>query len=234
MVKTNDSSDPIKNQYRAYLILVVIVVGITLILSVAGDSYFSRFWGDMHPLLVMILSGFLGFLFLSFLLSQGFSIYGGTNLLNAIRYSWWMVLFPLIAILVDYFMVFPQDMNVSFPESLLFYPAIAFFVEIAFHVMPFVLLFYGLTTLFRKISHNKISWFCIGMVAILEPTFQVYFMQTDPAWARIIVWINLYLFNWTQLVVFKKFDFISMYALRIFYYLIWHIIWGALRLEILF
>lgn len=234
MLKVSKSSVQIKNQYRAYLFLVVMVLGMTLILSWAGDAYFNRFLDEMNPLVVLILSGFLGFLFLSFLLSQGFSIYKPANFTKAFRYAWWVIVFPLVAILVDCIIFFPKDTNILFPTSLLFYPVMAFLVEIIFHIMPFVILYYFFTTLFKTVSKHKIIWICILVIAILEPTFQVLFMKTDPIWAKILVWLNLFLFNATQLVVFKKFDFVSMYALRIFYYLIWHIIWGYFRLELFF
>ena len=37
-----------------------------------------------------------------------------------------------------------------------------------------------------------------------------------------------------QLLIFKKYDFNSMYAFRLVYYLFWHIGWGHLRLRLLF
>lgn len=37
-----------------------------------------------------------------------------------------------------------------------------------------------------------------------------------------------------QLHVFRRFDFVSMLSLRLVYYVYWHLIWGAIRLRVLF
>ena len=37
-----------------------------------------------------------------------------------------------------------------------------------------------------------------------------------------------------QLLIFKRCDFVTMYALRLAYYDIWHLAWGHVRLELLF
>ena len=37
-----------------------------------------------------------------------------------------------------------------------------------------------------------------------------------------------------ELLIFKRYDFIAMYAFRLVYYLIWHIVWGYARLRSLF
>ena len=69
--------------------------------------------------------------------------------------------------------------------------------------------------------------------SLIEPTYQIY-MDAYPVWAMIVVWMNLFSFNVLQLFVFTRYDFVSMYALRLVYYLFWHVIWGSLRLEIIF
>jgi hypothetical protein len=125
-------------------------------------------------------------------------------------------------------------MNILFPESLLFYPAIGFFAEILFHVLPFGALVFLTTAIYKKEITNKTIWFMILIVAALEPTYQIVFMDSFPGWASILVWVNLYLFNTLQLLIFKRFDFIAMYFSRLMYYFIWHIVWGHFRLELLF
>jgi len=130
-------------------------------------------------------------------------------------------------------MVFPEDTNILFPESLLFYPAIAFLVEIVFHVLPTAILLVFLMAIFKTVDQEKLILICIFLVALIEPTFQIR-VGDYPLWALIITWINLYLFNLTQLFVFKHYGFISMYFFRLVYYLMWHIIWGHFRLDLLF
>ena len=79
-------------------------------------------------------------------------------------------------------------------------------------------------------------WPCILVVALLEPIFQTVlgFSQPYPTWVTIGVFANIFLINIFQLLIFKRYDFVSMYSFRLVYYAIWHIIWGVLRLKLLF
>ena len=45
--------------------------------------------------------------------------------------------------------------------------------------------------------------------------------------------LHIFLINLIQLWLFKRYDFVSMYTFRLVYYLIWHIGWGWVRLEVL-
>jgi hypothetical protein len=42
------------------------------------------------------------------------------------------------------------------------------------------------------------------------------------------------LINLCQLLIFRRYDFISMYTFRIAYYMLWHVLWGYARLRLLF
>jgi len=88
----------------------------------------------------------------------------------------------------------------------------------------------------KNISDSKIIWICILIVSLLEPTFQTIMGSSNqsPLWAVAIVWLNLFLFNVSQLLIFKWYDFISMYSFRLVFYIIWHIVWGYIRLKLLF
>jgi hypothetical protein len=181
---------------------------------------------------------FLGVVSLSFLLSRGwFAIYKKGNLKGLFRRSGLAALFVLITILVDLKVVFPADLNILFPKSLLFYPVMGFFVEILFHVLPLSVLLIFLTSIFKNINYKNIIWICIFIVSLLEPTYQTVFMGSSnyfPLWAIAIVWINVFLFNMSQLLIFKRYDFVSMYSFRLVYYMIWHIGWGYMRIKLLF
>ena len=140
-------------------------------------------------------------------------------------------------ILLDHKIGFPADQNILFPGSLLFYPAIGFFAEILFHVLPLSVLLIALTTLFRNVSYKNILWFCIFAVALLEPVYQTIPMLSPnqyPLWAVLYVGFHVFLINLFQLLIFKRHDFVSMYSIRLVYYLFWHIGWGYFRLKILF
>ncbi len=222
-------------QYKIFAALVIGVLGMTGILKYSNPSFFQRFIGEINPIIAILGSGILGLLLFSFLLvKRWFIICKKENFKKAFRYAWLVVVFASIAILIDWEIVYPEDMNIPFPESLLFYPAIGFFVEIVFHVLPLTVLMFLLTSIFKNANREKLIWLCIVIVAVLEPVYQILFMESFPGWAIVAVGVNLFLFNLTQLVIFKKYDFISMYSFRLIYYLIWHIGWGYFRLELLF
>jgi hypothetical protein len=183
----------------------------------------------------------LGIVLLSVFLSQDwFAIYQKENLKGLVQSSGLAALLALIMIGVDLKIVFPADMNVKFPESLLFYPAIGFFVEIVFHVLPLSLLLLVLTFSSKNLTYGKIIWICILMVSLLEPGYQVLtgiLMGSSrhyPLWAVAYVGFHVWVINLFQLLIFKRYDFVSMYSFRLMYYILWHIVWGSVRLKLLF
>ena len=46
--------------------------------------------------------------------------------------------------------------------------------------------------------------------------------------------LHLFVFGMIQLSLFKRYGFVAMYTCRLAYYAVWHIIWGYLRLQLLF
>jgi hypothetical protein len=224
----------VTKEHKIYLFVWLTVVFLTAVVNYSDGLYYTRFIGELNPLYVFLISGIIGFATLSKFLSKNrFSIFKIEYGKRSFRYIWLIIPFTSIAIMVDYIMVFPEDMNIPFPDSLLFYPAMAFLVEIVFHVLPIATVLFLLTLIFKTIDKENVIWISIFIVALLEPTFQI-FMDDYPIWALIITWMNLFLFNLTQLIVFKYYGFISMFLFRLFYYLIWHIIWGQFRLDLLF
>ncbi len=222
-------------RYKVFMWLAIGVLILVTIINYFNNTIFQRFFGNINPILIFLLSSVLGLVLLSVLVSKGwFSIYEKRNYRELLYFFKIAFPFTLIAILVDLIIVFPSDTNINFPMSLLFYPAMGFLVEILFHLLPLSLLIFTSTFLLQNISTEKIIWFCFLITATLEPTYQVVYMNASPEWTVIIVWLNLFLFNLAQLFVFKKYDFISMYLVRLFYYLIWHILWGQIRLAWLF
>jgi hypothetical protein len=236
LAKIAESFSSDRLQYLIFGGLFLGCTGLVAILYFSGSPAFRRFIGSMNPLLAWLLVGLLGFACTTLLLAQGwFLVYRVGDLRGLFFRSSLAALFVVISIWVDLKIVFPVDMNVRFPESLAFYPAIGFAVEILFHVLPLTLLLVVLTAIFKQVSHETLVWVCIAIVALLEPVFQVGPMDpASPLWARIVVGCNLLAFNLAQLYLFKRYDFISMYAFRLVYYLVWHIVWGYFRLQVLF
>jgi hypothetical protein len=225
-------------QYQVIIVLSIGVVGLAGIIYFSDNLLFQRFLGRTNPLFAFLIINSLGVVLLSFLLSRGwFAIYKKENLKRLFRFSVLAAVFASITILVDLKVVFPADMNVLFPESLLFYAAIGFLVEILFHVLPLSVLLISLTSIFKNVSSKNIIWICIFIVSLLEPVYQTALMGSSnhyPLWAVVYIGFHLFLFNLFQLLIFKRYDFISMYSFRLVYYMLWHIVWGYTRLKWLF
>lgn len=209
---------------------------LTGIMYELDKSSYQKFLGRINPLLIGITTMLLGILLMSFLLSATTcKIYREAVSSRAL----FIVGIPLILIVgiiwVDTRGVFPKDLNLEFPYSLLFYPSIAFIVEIIFHVLPFTICFFIITTVFKQLDQATILLISIFLVALIEPIFQIInFGRNYPAWAIAYIGANILVINLSQLWLFVKYDFMSMIALRLVYYLLWHIIWGELRLRWLF
>ena len=50
------------------------------------------------------------------------------------------------------------------------------------------------------------------------------------SWAETYLGLHVFAFNLLQLYIFRRYDFASLYSLRLVYYLYWHILWSTLRL----
>lgn len=224
-----------KEQYRILLGFTLIILSCLILLDHFKDSIFERFIGELNPIITGSCIAVSGFVFLSFLISKTtLSIYKKAHLKRTFGLLKWLIPILLVTLFIDLNIVYPEDMNIPYPESLVFYPVIAFFVEIVFHILPFTILLIFLSPLFKTKNNNLLWWILIVFVSLLEPSYQVFFMETYPIWALVILWINLYLFNVLQLYVFWRCDFISMFIFRLAYYAVWHIVWGHYRLEFLF
>jgi len=224
-----------RSQFKALLLLLIIALFFAVILILLDPFIFQRFLGNLNPGITVPGIIAIGFLLLSLLLYKGwFIIYKRDNLSRLLKISLTLVLFTTISILIDLKVGYSEDINIRFPKSLLFYPLIGLIVEIIFHLIPITLVML-LARMFRE-KENQGKAILLGfiLIAIIEPTYQVYFMESFPFWAVLAIWINLFVFNIFQLQLLRKYDFISMYLFRLIYYALWHVLWGYLRLDLIF
>lgn len=204
------------------------------LLSDSNKLIFEQFLGSVTPWVIAVVISILGIAaFALLLIDKGFVVYKKKEGISFLWVALPVLLFVSIAIFVDWHVVYPADMNIPYPESLLFYPVMGFLVEVLFHVLPLAVLLFLFNAIFKTKASPTLVWVAMVIVALLEPTYQV-ILDPYPIWALITVWVNLFLFNMLQLLAFRQYDFVSMFALRLFYYLFWHIIWGSLRLDLLF
>jgi hypothetical protein len=223
-------------QYAAYSALSLVALGFIVTLLPSSGAYFRRFFGETNAILVIVLASVVGAAALWVLRSSyGFAILKGKTTLRGVALSAVLATVLAVAIVVgDFVMRYPQDMNVPAPQALLFYPAVGFVAEIIFLVLPLALVLLALKPLVGRLGMERVVWLGILLVAVLEPTFQVLFEGKAFTWAAAFTWIHVFLIAFLQLWVFRRFDFMTMYSFRLFYYAYWHILWGVIRLEVLF
>jgi hypothetical protein len=207
------------------------------ILHVSGSPVFRPFFGGVNPLAALLGIAALAAASLGFLLSRGwFDVYDHRELRTGFLLAATVAtLLAIPTILVDVSVPFPIDTNVPLPQSLLFYPVMGYVAETVFHLLPLSLLLLALPAV-RHLSRETALWSCVVLVSLLEPLFQLAWAPSakQPAWANAYVGLHVYVFNALQLYVFKRYDFLSMFAFRLVYYLHWHIVWGYVRLQLLF
>ena len=227
---------PMSRQLAVYAAIVCGAFILVLLLIPGAELYFERYFLGVNPLIVVMAAGIVGAVCLQWLRSHfGFEILRRGATLRGIVWSAILATAMAIAIVIaDLFIRYPENTNVPVPQALAFYPAVGFVAEIVFHVLPLTLILLVLWPLRRRIRKDHLVWFSIIFVAASEPTFQVLFSGETLKWADMYTWLHVFAFALLQLYVFRRFDFTSMYVFRLIYYAYWHVIWGVLRLEVLF
>jgi hypothetical protein len=160
-------------QYGILISLSLLVLVLTGIVYHSHSRYFARFFGKSNPAAVILSVSVLGLLLLSFLVTRHqFVVFKTGDLGGRIPAIGIAIPLAAIMILVDRQAIFAADMNVPFPESLLFYPVMGYVVEILFHVLPLAVLFLLLGAFVKGPSQMRIVWVSIVLIALLEPAYQ--------------------------------------------------------------
>jgi len=226
---------------RGYLALGLVslgAIGFTAIVSPFPGRPFQHYFGSINPLLAVVLVAVVGVVSLGVLQSRGwFAIVSpGRSRRGLAVAAGLATLFAVVVVPADLLIRFPRDLNVPLPQSLFFYPAIGYVVEIVFHALPLALLLLLLGRFWKQSNSNSLVWACIIVAAALEPILQVSLGSSGGPFsvADGFVVLHVFAFNVAQMYVFRRYDFVSMYAFRLVYYLYWHIIWGTLRPHWLF
>lgn len=204
------------------------------VLSLLDGSAFSPFFGPVNAVFGTGVVVGIGVISLTVLERRDwFQIHGRSRgwlvapVLAAIPF-----LFPVVA--VDWFGGFPSDINVGAPESLLFYPTMALVAESVFHLAPLALLSLVLSPAHRGLREGPPRYGIVA-TALIEPTLQVFWASgQSPWWANAYVAVHVLVINLLGLYFFRRFGFFSAYVFRVSYYVVWHILWGFFRLELLF
>lgn len=239
-------------QYIAFGVLTLVVFGLTAALSLSRVTFaqpyqgsirlnpagfFQPFFGSIDPLLAVVVIAVVGVASLGFLQSHDwFEIFTMRGALRGTAVSAIIAtLFGIEVVIAETTNIFrlPADINVRLPWSLMFYPVMGYVAEVVFHVLPLTILVAVFGPLVKKLNMPGLIWLCIIAVSLLEPIFQVGSGQ-PLSFAQAYIGLHIFAINIVQLYVFQRYGFISMYSFRLFYYMVWHIIWGYLRLQWLF
>jgi hypothetical protein len=224
-----------RHQILVFIYFSLGILILTIGLAATDPSPYIPYLGVFDPILASVVTAISALVLFSFLLSKThFKIYKKRPIEEYTLIVAVAVLFGIEVIAADIWLVdYAEDINVVFPKSLLFYPSIGYVVEVIFHLLPLTLIIFLLTAISR-LSTIKVVWISIVAVAVLEPMYQVWFVSENSLRTSIYTGIHVFLFSMVQLLIFKRYDFITMYVFRLIYYSIWHIIWGYFRLELLF
>jgi len=144
-------------------------------------------------------------------------------------------LFAVPTIVADMAFRFPEDINAPLPGALLFYPLMGYVAETVFHLLPLAALVLLVRIVLRYLSHGAVSAI-VGVVALVEPAVQASgaFHASTPVALDVFMLAHLTLFSWVLLTIYRRYGFLTAFAFRLAYYLVWHIVWGWARLSILF
>ncbi len=227
-----------RKQFIIFSFLSLSIFLLAASLYFTNPTIFQTYLGNLNPLLVIGILYSISIFVLAYFLSQGWFIFNKEKFFSGFRYSLPLTIgLAFVIVVVDLMFPLPQDLNKPFPDSLWFYPVMGYVVEVIFHLIPLSLLLILFSQPFQKISEEKRIWVSIFLVSILEPILQLSFgfaNEYPPIVEGYSNGLHVFFINFLQLTCFKRYDFLSMFSFRMIYYLFWHILWGYIRLIILF
>lgn len=219
------------------LLSAVILLGVVcaaFLQKVAGPV-FRPYFGPIDPVVAVVVALGTGAAALSALWRYGwFAVHrrGPSGLPPATAAA---VALAVPVVVVDLLGGFGPDINVGWPSSVLFYPLMALVAESVFHVIPLGALSVLMQGTGRDPAVASPPAVAMGAVCLLEPALQVVWgSEVSPLWANVYVGVHVLIINVLGIYFFRRYDVVSMLWFRLVYYLLWHVTWGALRLEIVF
>lgn len=216
-----------------WLCSAAVVCGIAAV-ATFSDWDFGLYFASLNPIVATTLAAVVGGASLRLLESKGWpiAVVEDDHRTTPVLVLALGTLLALPTVVVDAVAPFPVDMNLGMPWAVVFYPAIGYVAEVAFHLAPLALLIWLGPAAISNRSRPAL-WIWVA-VACVEPAFQVVAGSSDsqPGWVPVFVAIHLFLFGLVQLWLYYRRGFVAAYAVRLIYYLHWHILWGALRLRL--
>jgi hypothetical protein len=118
---------------RVYLLISTTVFILSCVLYVVKPAVYRILLGNFNPLAVVLLLAIMGYFLLGRLSCKGFSAYKPVCFSARLSYLGGAALLGLGMIFVDYLAHLPDDINILFPHSLLYYPIFGYSRGIVSH-----------------------------------------------------------------------------------------------------
>lgn len=201
---------------------------------VLPPALFARFLGPVAPPAAMAGAMLAGGLALAALHRRGLAIAApGALWPGLIRALLIGAALVVPAVLIDLVLRFPRDINLAPLAALAFYPAMGLLVEALFHAFPAALLLTLLAPGPGRAQDRRLT-LVLGLTALIEPAFQMALAADAPVALTLATGAQVLAVNLAQLALLRRHGALPMIALRLVYYLGWHILWGQARLALLF
>lgn len=121
------------------------------------------------------------------------------------------------------------SIHIVFPASALIYPGGAIIVNILYRIFAVPLLLWIISTrLLHGRAQTKVYWILSAILSLAEPLGDLGLVRLGIA-TMVVVFLEDYFLNLAESYLFRKLGFLAPILLRIFFYLIWHVLWGYLQ-----
>lgn len=219
--------------WRLLTISSLLVVGSLWLLSASSFVNFDPFFGRLPPASATTIACSLGIASLFALQRRfGYCVTGAdTGARGPLTAAAISLPFMVAVTGADLFLGFPAGTHVDLPIALAFYPLMALIAQLVLHLLPFAIVLWVL-------SQTFVAWplgLRIRLAVVLSASVEAVFQVADsaaPSYGLTLlsafVAIQVFAFGLTELYIFRRFDFVSMYFFRLTYYGYWHILWGNL------
>lgn len=221
---------PLRSVIAGALLVAAAITG----LSSSADVDFTPYFGNIPPTAAATIVCLTGIVAL-YVLQRRFSFcvlragFGPQDLLMSVLAA---VPFMIFVTLADLLLAFAPETHFRLPVALTFYAAMGVIAQLSLHVIPFALLLLALARLLPSWPLLRNVRISIALSATIEALFQLGATPQSRSFEvlGVFILIQLFLFGVVELWLFRRFDFVCMYAFRLAYYAYWHLLWPGMRL----
>lgn len=113
----------------------------------------------------------------------------------------------------------------GFVPMLLAFTAGAIIVEVIYRLVPIPLVLWLASLVWKQKGQDLIFWVLAVLTSVLEPLTSVQDIGVIPGLVMPLVVLNIFAFNFSQAVFFRKFGYLSAILVRVAFYVVWHAIY---------